>query len=154
MKKNYYFVLFYLVILSLFVSIVPINSKWQIYLPFFPLIFFAIWLLKYSGYFQLSIAFVFGIVIDYIIGDRLGTNALSMVLSSSYLLFFRFNFLKDNLIIQILHIAMATFIYATIGWLLSLFYFKASLLSVLFWSPITSVICWIFIYYIYFNEQD
>ena len=150
MKKNYYFFLIIIIGLGLLLQLIPLSGIYKQISPFFYLVFYAIWLLRFSSYFQFLIAVFFGLLIDFTLGDKIGINPLCMVLSSGYLLYFRKSFLKSDFTMQTCYIFLTSFIYLVVKilfyWFINGFNFSIFLLL----APLTTALLWPFIYLFFF----
>ena len=144
-KRSHIFLLTKLSAIAFILSTISMPSFFELISPFWLLSFFIYWLIYSNGKKIYTYAFILGILLDVLQGGILGQNALSLLLSSAFILSVKKSFFVSNITTQQVYIFLASVIY--IITLLSTHIliqgFNFSLLILL--TPFSGAIIWPFI---------
>ena len=134
--------LFKLTVLSIILQIIPIPYSLNFFMPLWSLLFFSYWLVFHSKEYPLLSAIIVGVITDIFLGDILGQHALSLLISSFFLLYIRHNFIMSSIVGQQILILITSFLFLISYLSVDLFVHSSTINWSLFLSSISTAIIW------------
>jgi len=141
-KNNSHLLLTKITIFALIVGAISLPSILEIISPFWMLIFFIYWIIYTDTKGLYLFALILGLLTDILQGSILGQNALSLLLSSAFIINVKKSFYVSNLTTQQVYVFFASLIYliALVLTHLAIQGFDVSWLII--FSPFTGAIIW------------
>ena len=137
-----------IVIIAFITGAISLPSFLELCSPFWLLLFFTYWLIYTDSKKIYTSALLLGLMLDILQGGILGQNALSLVLSSAFILSVKKSFFVSNITTQQVYVFVSTLIYLIVFLLVHFLVNGLEINWLILLSPFTSAILWPMIRYL------
>jgi len=144
-KQTHPLLLVKIVIIALITGAISLPSFLELSSPFWLLLFFTYWLIYTNSKKIYTSALILGLLLDILQGGILGQNALSLVISSAFILNVKKSFFVSNITTQQVYIFFASLIYLISFLLIHVSAQGLEIKWLVLLSPLTGSILWPFI---------
>jgi rod shape-determining protein MreD len=134
-----------IVIIAFITGAISLPSFLELCSPFWLLLFFTYWLIYTDSKKIYTSALLLGLMLDILQGGILGQNALSLILSSAFILNVKKSFFVSNLTTQQVYIFFASLIYLITFLLIHISVQGLEIKWLVLLSPLTGSVLWPFI---------
>jgi len=141
-KQTHPLLLVKIVIIAFIIGAISLPSFLELASPFWLLLFFAYWLIYTDSKKIITFALILGLLLDILQGGILGQNALSLVLSSAFILNEKRSFFISNLSTQQVYIFFGSVIYLIVFLLVHQLAQGLNFEWLILLSPFTGAIFW------------
>ena len=141
-KQTHPLLLVKIVIIALITGAISLPSFLELSSPFWLLLFFTYWLIYTNSKKIYTSALILGLLLDILQGGILGQNALSLVISSAFILNVKKSFFVSNITTQQVYIFFASLIYLISFLLIHISSQGLEIKWLVFLSPLTGSILW------------
>ena len=141
-NSNHFFLLVKISIIAFIIGAISLPSFLELASPFWLLLFFAYWLIYTDSKKIITSALILGLLLDILQGGILGQNALSLVLSSAFILNEKRSFFISNLSTQQVYIFFGSVIYLIVFLLVHQLAQGLNFEWLILLSPFTGAILW------------
>jgi rod shape-determining protein MreD len=132
-------------IFALIIGVISLPLVIELTSPLWMLVCFVYWVIYTDGKWIYLSAFILGLLMDVLQGGILGQNALSLVISSAFILNVKKSFFVSNLTTQQVYIFLGSLIYLITFLLIHIFVQGFDFSWLILISPFSSAIIWPFI---------
>jgi rod shape-determining protein MreD len=136
------FLLVKISIIAFIIGAISLPSFLELVSPFWLLSFFIYWLIYSNAKNVFTYAFILGILLDVLQGGVLGQNALSLVLSSTFILNVKKSFFVSNITTQQVYIFVSSAIYLITFLLIHSLTQDLDIKWLILLTPFTSALLW------------
>ena len=144
-KQTHPLLLVKIVIIALITGAISLPSFLELSSPFWLLLFFTYWLIYTNSKKIYTSALILGLLLDILQGGILGQNALSLVISSAFILNVKKSFFVSNITTQQVYIFFASLIYLISFLLIHISVQGLEIKWLVLLSPVTGSVLWPFI---------
>jgi len=141
-KQTHPLLLVKIVIIAFIIGAISLPSFLELASPFWLLLFFTYWLIYTDSKKIITSALILGLLLDILQGGILGQNALSLVLSSAFILNEKRSFFISNLSTQQVYIFFGSVIYLIVFLLVHQLAQGLNFEWLILLSPFTGAIFW------------
>ena len=141
-KQTHPLLLVKIVIIAFITGAISLPSFLELCSPFWLLLFFTYWLIYTDSKKIITFALILGLLLDILQGGILGQNALSLVLSSAFILNEKRSFFISNLSTQQVYIFFGSVIYLIVFLLVHQLAQGLNFEWLILLSPFTGAILW------------
>ena len=141
-KQTHPLLLVKIVIIAFIIGAISLPSFLELASPFWLLLFFTYWLIYTDSKKIITSALILGLLLDILQGGILGQNALSLVLSSAFILNEKRSFFISNLSTQRVYIFFGSVIYLIVFLLVHQLAQGLNFEWLILLSPFTGALLW------------